>query len=87
MALEKTISMTNNFGLMSTIENAYIKVTNVTGNKEKINAAIGFCKAQGENAFFSKTIQFVPDLAGRNFIAQAYDHIKTLPEFDGAVDC
>jgi len=27
------------------------------------------------------------DINGKNPIAQAYDHAKTLPEFAGAVDC
>jgi hypothetical protein len=30
---------------------------------------------------------FTHNLAGKNFIAQAYDHMKTLPEFAGATDC
>jgi hypothetical protein len=30
---------------------------------------------------------FAPDLNGKNFIAQAYEHLKTLPEFAGATDC
>jgi hypothetical protein len=32
-------------------------------------------------------IQFVPDLDGQNFIAQAYVHFKALPQFANAVDC
>jgi hypothetical protein len=35
----------------------------------------------------SKTYNFQPDLGGANFLAQAYAHLKTLPEFSGAVDC
>jgi hypothetical protein len=30
---------------------------------------------------------FFPSLEGNNFIAQAYEHLKTLPEFEGAEDC
>ena len=31
--------------------------------------------------------EFAPDMeSADNFIAQAYDHAKTLPEFSGAVD-
>jgi hypothetical protein len=30
---------------------------------------------------------FVPSMGGKNFFAQAYDHLKTLPEFNGALDC
>jgi hypothetical protein len=34
-----------------------------------------------------KVYEFTPNLEGANFIAQAYDHLKTLPEFSGAIDC
>jgi hypothetical protein len=34
-----------------------------------------------------KQFVFAPNLDGPNFIKQAYEHLKTLPEFDGAVDC
>jgi hypothetical protein len=30
---------------------------------------------------------FIPSLDESNFIRQAYQHLKTLPEFAGAVDC
>ena len=39
----------------------------------------------GEYAGFQ--FEFVPDMeSADNFIKQAYDHAKTLPEFSGAVD-
>ena len=38
---------------------------------------------QLETGFYS----FTPNLDGQNFIAQAYNHLKTLPEFSGATDC
>jgi hypothetical protein len=31
--------------------------------------------------------KFAPNLDGANFIKQAYEHLKTLPEFSGATDC
>ncbi len=30
---------------------------------------------------------FAPELDRENFIKQAYEHLKTLPEFEGAEDC
>jgi hypothetical protein len=34
-----------------------------------------------------KTYRFAPSLDGKNFITQAYEHLKTLPEFAGATNC
>lgn len=30
---------------------------------------------------------FSPSMDGKNFFAQAYDHLKTLPDFENAADC
>jgi hypothetical protein len=35
----------------------------------------------------SEQYSFVPEMKNSNFIAQAYEHLKTLPEFAGATDC
>lgn len=64
----------------------YIKVETVTGTKLKLNIGVSITSPNGpiKNEIFS----FVPDLTStKNFIAQAYDYLKTLPEFTGAVDC
>ena len=39
------------------------------------------------DAIKHEQFNFVPNLEGQNFIAQAYEHLKTLPEFAGAEDC
>ena len=65
---------------------AYIKVDSVYGDKTHLSANVSF---KGENNSFSKQYQ-IPvsvDSGSANFIAQAYNHLKTLPEFSGAVDC
>jgi hypothetical protein len=65
---------------------AYVKVTSVSGNKTQINASVHFA---GDGCQFTKQYSFAPSVenGSANFIKQAYDHLKTLPEFSGAEDC
>ena len=62
---------------------AVIHVQTVTGTKESATADVRF--TVGQNCF-AKPYQFTPKMDGDNFIKQAYLHLKTLPEFDGAQD-
>lgn len=87
MALTKTISLQNNFGTQSTFENAYIKVFKLIGNKERMCADIAFCADKEGVPLKVQKFFFAPDLSGSNFIKQAYEHVKTLPEFADAKDC
>jgi hypothetical protein len=86
MALQKNLTLENNFDEESMFPNAYIKVQSVTGNKERMTAVVVMHKEKDGFSLKSKSYEFVPDL-NSNFIAQAYSHLKTLPEFAGAVDC
>jgi hypothetical protein len=65
---------------------AYIKVSEISGNKNQVLANINF---KGDAQQFNK--QYVVPVSvennAANFIAQVYAHLKTLPEFAGAVDC
>lgn len=65
----------------------YIKVEKVDSSKESAVAAVKY--TSDKNAVLSKSFKFTPSVAdgAKNFIAQAYEHIKTLPEFAGAQDC
>ena len=65
---------------------AYIKVVSVDGDKTRINAIVSF---EGDTQKFTKQYQMPVsvDTGSANFIAQAYEHLKTLPEFTDAVDC
>jgi hypothetical protein len=65
---------------------AYVKVAFITGDKNQITANVHFA---GDVAQFTKQYQVpVSVKAGApNFIEQAYEHLKTLPEFAGAEDC
>lgn len=68
-----------------TFPDCYIKVCKVDGNKNKAEAFV--MSTLTDQASITKTYEFSPDMNGKNFIAQAYEHLKTLPEFAGAVDC
>lgn len=95
MALRKIISLSGKsfvqteFGLIETSDtniemSAYVKVETVSGTKSKASANVSF--ADGIKKFI-KTYNFKIDLDSGNYIAQAYKHLKTLPEFENAIDC
>lgn len=65
---------------------AYAKVEAITGNKSEIYATVSFT---GDTFAFKKQFEVPVSVEANslNFIAQTYEHLKTLPEFAGAVDC
>jgi hypothetical protein len=65
---------------------AYIKVTSITGDKAKVVANVNF---KGDAQQFNKQyeVDMSVEAGSANFIAQVYEHLKTLPEFAGATDC
>jgi hypothetical protein len=73
-------------GLQKVSFSAYAKITSIIGNKDLITANVNF---QSDTQQFDKQYQIpVSTVTGSaNFIAQAYEHLKTLPEFASAVDC
>jgi hypothetical protein len=65
---------------------AYVKVLSINGNKTDIIASVNF---KGDVQQLTKQY-FVPVSVADgspNFIAQVYEHLKTLEEFAGAEDC
>ena len=97
MALKKSLSLVGTatletadgkllLGEQTSTMNAYIKVVSISGGKEQLRVSVGFSEGVKE---FVKTYSFKPSVVNgsTNFIAQAYEHLKTLPEFDGAIDC
>jgi hypothetical protein len=87
MALAKNIVLQDNFGDDKQFSNAYIKVDFLSGSKTDMRVAIGVYKEKDGKKINSQQATFIPNLSGSNFIAQAYEHLKTMPEFAGAVDC
>lgn len=87
MALKKTVSLTNNFGTDSLFPDCYIRVERMGCTKVNALVHVGFYAVKDGSALIEKTYPCELDLTGPNFITQAYLFLKTLPEFDGAVDC
>lgn len=87
MALTKNVDLKNNFGMDSTIQNAYLVVEKLSGGKQDLGIYLAVYDQQKQNRYAILQFSFAPKLEGKNFIAQAYEHLKTLPEFVGAEDC
>lgn len=86
MALKK--QMTTDVRLVGQVQvGAYIRVTHVAGSKSEVTANAAFHKDGAEGEMFqSCAYTFKPSMDGGNFIDQAYEHLKSLPEFAGAED-
>jgi len=67
------------------IQNCYIKVENIIASKTEAMCNVSIKKDSDEVENLS--YKFSPNLSEKNFIAQAYEHLKTLPAFAGAIDC
>lgn len=87
MAIKKSITLESNFGDLVVFTDAYIKVVNLGGNKENLSADYAVLKEKDGRFLKAGSVSFAPVLEGDNFIAQAYEQLKTLPEFADAVDC
>jgi hypothetical protein len=97
MALKKTIQIegkstvltlygSHSKGLeMVVIPDAYFRVEEVSGSKKLLTCIVSINADAGSGMRVKH--QFEPTMNGGNFIAQAYLHLKTLPEFANAVDC
>lgn len=87
MALKKDFEITKRgFDGSLVAKDAYIKTESVGGTKFSVSAEISITSKDGE-LIEKKYCVFQPNMDGPNFIKQAYEHIKTLPEFEGAEDC
>lgn len=89
MALSKTIQFKpSGFVYDITVSSAYHRVSTLSGDKYGINFKIDvFQTKEAKEPLDKKQYSFAPKMDGDNFIKQAYDHLKTLPEFAGAIDC
>jgi hypothetical protein len=97
MALKKIIELEGDaflntpYGSIKTGESklaiaTYIKVQSISGDKNSINATVTFTD---DNIEFSKNYVFPTAINddAPNFIKQAYEYLKTLPEFENSEDC
>ena len=84
MALSKTVLSA--YGFQAT--NAYHRVEAVSlVGKETINFHVRSYVAVDKPFFAEQVLSCAYNLEGANPIAQAYAHLKTLPDFAGAADC
>jgi hypothetical protein len=88
MALTKKIS--TSFGIE--LDNAYLRVGSISGNKHHLDIAVHTfanktMAAEGNSVIAVYKSSFTPTENGKSWVAQAYDHLKSLPEFAGATDC
>lgn len=67
---------------------AYVRVESILMTKSSASAVAVWRQSDGSGIVFDRT-EFAFDLSleGTNAFAQAYLHLKTLPEFANAVDC
>jgi hypothetical protein len=65
---------------------AYIKVVSISGDKSKVHATVNFSGAI-QQFVRHYDVPVSVENGAKNFVAQVYDHLKTLPEFAGAIDC
>jgi hypothetical protein len=86
MALQKTLLLTNNFGTVTELSNCYIKVDTVSGDKNRLRFGINIMSGPSGSTYDRQEHIFTPSMDGGNFIKQAYEHLKTLPEFSDAED-
>lgn len=89
MAISKTIVLSS--GL--TVENAYIRISNIEGNKDSLVFEIrGYASQQayldGKSYLDYKKYSFVPSQSSISdrWDKQAYEYLKTLDKYIGAVD-
>ena len=85
MALKKSVTTPQGFSAVD----AYHKVGNVTiADKTRIVFNVEVTKSKEEkNVFSVLSFECAYRLEGNNPIAQAYEHLKTLPEFVDSNDC
>jgi hypothetical protein len=88
MALSEKFSTT--FGIE--LDKAYMRVGSVSGNKNHVDVVLHIFanKTTAENGGSVMAVfrcGFKPEENGKTWDAQAYAHLKTLPEFAGATDC
>lgn len=87
MALQTSVSLTDNFQQIINFANCYIKIGSVLSMKEYSTITYLIYKEKDGDLLQQNVINFALDFEGPNPIKQAYLYLKTLPEFADAIDC
>lgn len=77
----------DNFQQVIDFADCYVKVSNVLSTKEYSTITYSIYKDKDGVLLQQNVINFSLDLDGPNSIKQAYQFLKTLPEFSDAEDC
>jgi hypothetical protein len=84
MALQKNLSTIYGIDL----NNAYCRVDNIVINaKTNMSFLLKVYADKTAKEIQSDVFRCAYEIDGANPLAQAYNHLKTLPEFAGAFDC
>jgi hypothetical protein len=87
MAIEKTLILQDNFKVEVLFESAYIKIEKVSVSVNTMEATLQYKKSATGDILQKEIVACSYDINGINPIKQAYEYLKTLPEFKDAVDC
>jgi hypothetical protein len=87
MALQISLSLTDNFQQVIDFADCYVKIGSVLSTKEYSTITYFIYKEKEGSLLQQNVINFLLDFDGPNPIKQAYLHLKTLPEFADAIDC
>lgn len=84
MALSKSVTTPQGFEA----NNAYHKIGIVSiDNKDTLVFSVTLHKEKNSSNFKQMSFSCSYDIDGNNPIKQAYEHLKTPPDFAGATDC
>lgn len=84
MALKKDIILESGVSVSA----ATVKVGTVSvAGKTKISFSVFYSVEEHQTAFHETSHECAYEMSGENPIKQAYEYLKTLPEFADAVDC
>lgn len=90
MALKKTFLKTQDpfIGALELVD-AYWRVEKIEASKKQASIFVSINKIEADSFCLveEKRYVFKINFNGGNFISQAYEYLKTLPELKGAIDC
>jgi hypothetical protein len=87
MALKKSFTKIDNFGIEVNLKDCYVKVIAVFATKDEAQMSVNVFETANGRSYFSENHKFQIDLNGDNPIKQGYLYLKTLAEYSDAVDC
>jgi len=94
MALKMKMNYSSVHGVDIELDAAYIKIESVQSKKDFAYLSVFYYQSQDafiadRPEFNSEFITFVPSVSdgAENFIKQGYEHLKTLPKFENAINC